>query len=260
MKRKNKKLFLNFAFLRLLVVGILAVFLLCAAGQTVWMHLRNSDLFKIKTVVVSDPGMQFIKASRLVNLKGKNIFALDLEALAQRLQAQYPEIAEIKLLKRFPDQIVVITKRRVAFAQARIRNKDITIDGQGVILSMGLSVSPSSEIPLIVGIDADKTWLAPGNQLRGQDIKIALALIKAFRSNKYLAVYKILKIDAANLSQVEFYLTDTLKVIVDQNNIPEKIQMLSWMLSQAKLKLEEINYIDLRFKEPIIGKKNENKE
>ena len=271
MKRKNKGPVFNFVLLRYFVVGILVLFLLAAAGQAVWTHLRNSHLFKIKTVVVSDSGMQFIKASRLVNLKGRNIFALDLKPLTDRLQAQYPEIAEIKLLKRFPDQIVVMTKKRTAFARARIRNKDITIDAQGVILSLDSSVS-SPDLPWIAGIDLEKTWSVPGRQLQGQDIKTALALIKAFRLNKYLSVYKVLKIDVANLSQIEFYtvfsknhgspfidgqisMTDTLKVIVDQNNIFEKIQMLSLMLSQAKLKLDEINYIDLRFKEPIIGKK-----
>ena len=254
MKRKDKKSVFSFALLRYFVVGLLVVFLLTAAGQAVWTHLRSSDLFKIKTVVVSDPSMQFIKASRLVNLKGKSIFALDLKPLTQRLQAQYPEIAEIKLLKRFPDQIVVITKKRTAFAEVRIKNKEIIVDGQGVILSMGLPASPP-DLPLIVGINPEKTWSTPGRQLQGQDSKTALALIKTFRSNKYLSVYKILRIDVTNLSQIEFYLTDTLKVIVDQNNIFDKIQMLSLMLSQAKLKLEEVNYIDLRFKEPIIGRK-----
>jgi len=277
MKRKNKRHF---------VVGILFVSMLVVVGQMVWIHLKNSSLFKIKTVVVSDPSMQFIKASRLVNLKGKSIFALDLKPLTEKLQAQYPEIAQIKLLKRFPDQIAVATKRRVAFAQVRMRNKDITVDGQGVILSMGLSVSPLQDLPLIVGVDSQKAWASPGRQLQGQDIKTALTLIKVFRSNKYLSVYKILKIDVKNLSQIEFYMTDidvrtnhatlskkkdveirttsigipftevsALKGIVDQNNLFDKIQMLSLMLSQAKLKLDEINYIDLRFKEPIIGKK-----
>lgn len=255
MKRKSKGPSFNFAFLSRFVVGVLVVFLLVVAGRMVWDHFKGSDLFKIKTIVVSDPSMQFIKASRLVNLKGKNIFALDLKPLTEKLQAQYPEIAEIKLLKRFPDQIAVATKRRVAFAQVRMRNKDITIDGQGVMLSVGLAAFPSQELPLIVGVDFQKTWPAPGRQLQGQELKTALTLIKAFRSNKYLSVYKILKIDVTNLSQIEFYMTDTLKVIVDQNNLFDKIQMLSLMLSQAKLKLDEINYIDLRFKEPIIGKK-----
>lgn len=252
MKRKNKTLFFNLAFLRLLVVGLVAAFLLLVAKEAVGRYLRNSALFKIKTVVVSDPSMQFIKASRLVNLKGKNIFALDLAPLTRRLQAQYPEIAEIKLLKRFPDQIAVITKKRTAFARVRMKNKDITIDGQGVILSVG---SSGVDLPLIVGMNPEKAGSLPGRQLQGQDIKTALILINAFRSNKYLSVYKILRIDVANLSQIEFYMTETLKGIVDQNNILEKIQTLSVMLSQAKLKLDEINYIDLRFKEPIIGRK-----
>ena len=80
--------------------------------------------------------------------------------------------------------------------------------------------------------------------------------IEQFEKNRFLALhYKVIKIDVGHLSQIEIYLSDTFKIIFDQTDIPKKIQMLHLFLSQAKVKEDEVNYIDLRFKEPIVGRK-----
>ena len=255
MGKKDKNSILRPAFFFWLIFWTVILGSFIFAGQSFWKRLEYSDLFRIKTIVVSDPSMQFIKTSRLVNLKGRNIFSVDLNRLAQKLQNQYSEIADIKLRKRFPGQIVVVTKKRIPFAQIRIRNKAVIIDGEGVVLSYSSAGAFNQELVFISGISSEKSAPLAGAQLKGADLKASLELAKIFRENKYLSVYKILRIDFNSLSQIEFYLTDTFKVIVDQNNIREKIQVLSLMLSQAKLKLEEINYIDLRFKDPLIDPK-----
>ena len=268
MKKRNKdsdkKSFFSFTFFKNLVVGILVIGLISFLWQALVVKVQDSQLFRIRSIKVSDPSMQYINSSRLINLKGRNIFTVNLNSFARQLQLQYPEIAEIKLLKRFPDQIVVATKKRFPFAQTRIRNKDVTLDSKGIVLSSSTLIP--EDLPLISGVLAQKAQIVPGTQLQSEELKIALEVIKIFRMNKYLSVYKILRIDVTNLSQIEFYLSDSLKVIIDQSNIPEKIQLLSLILSQAKLKLEEVNSIDVRFKEPLIrfkesmsGKKPVNK-
>ena len=248
-KESDKKTSFAFVLFRNLVVAIVVIGGIFFAWQTIIAKVKNSELFRIRSIVVSDPSMQFIKTSRLINLKGHNIFAVHLDSLSRQLQMQYPEIAEIKLLKRFPDQIVVATKKRFPFAQTKIKNKDVTLDAQGIILSS--AVNPEA-LPVISGIFAQKSEIIPGTQLKSDEARIALEVLRTFRMNKYLSVYKILRIDVTNLSQIEFYLTDSLKVITDQLNISERIQLLSLILSQAKLKLEDVSYIDIRFKEPII--------
>ncbi len=257
MKKRNKESakssFFSFYFFRNLFVGILVIGLIFVLGRALFVNVKTSELFRIRSIVVSDPSMQFIKSSRLINLKGHNIFSVNLNLLARQLQLQYPEIAEIKLLKKFPDQIVVATRKRFPFAHTSIRNKDLALDAQGIVLSSSSKIP--QDLPLILGVAPQKSPIVPGTQLKSEELKIALDVLKIFRMNKYLSVYKILRIDVTNLSQVEFYLTDSLKVIIDQSNISEKIQLLSLILSQAKLQIEEVNYIDLRFKEPIIGKK-----
>ena len=46
-----------------------------------------------------------------------------------------------------------------------------------------------------------------------------------------------------------------LKIIMDEDDLDHELKMLSLVLSQAKVDANNIKYIDMRFKEPILGKK-----
>ncbi|MCK5081648.1 MAG: cell division protein FtsQ, partial [Candidatus Omnitrophica bacterium] len=58
-----------------------------------------------------------------------------------------------------------------------------------------------------------------------------------------------------NLSKIQFTLSNGLVIILDRNNIDRRIKVLGVVLSQGKLDMKQVKYVDLRFKEPIIGKK-----
>ena len=52
-----------------------------------------------------------------------------------------------------------------------------------------------------------------------------------------------------------FYINDTLKVIVDDKDIERKLKILKVLLAKTKSEFGNLRYIDLRFKEPVVGKK-----
>ncbi len=257
-KKTNKEPKLIFYLIRNLVLVTL-VFVLFAIGIVkLLQQFKGHDNFKIKGIVFA-PTLQPIKSVQLNNLKGKSIFDVNLDQLQRQLQMQHPELAQLRVMKRFPDQIFVSARKRLPFAQIKIKGKDVTLDSEGVVLSM--SIPPGKDLPVILTDGFENVPVFMGGQLKGTVIQTALTVIRIFRLNKYLSSYKIAQINVRHLSQIEFYLTDTLKVIIDQNSINYKLQMLSLILSKAKLNLEEVSYIDLRFKEPITGKKvSQNKE
>ena len=224
MKKKNKEPTVPMILLRNLILGILAVALLVFVYQKMISSFKHSARFKIREIVY-DPSLQFLSSSRLSTLKGRNIFDVDLKNLQRQLQLQYPEIAQLKLIKRFPDQIAVSAKRRLMFAQSWIKNKEVVLDPQGVILSVK-GGREEKNLPVILGINAGNTMVSPGVFFNNAQAQTALRILTAFRLNKFLSSYKISKIDVSNLSKIEFYLTDTLKIIADQTNIPGKIQLL----------------------------------
>jgi hypothetical protein len=60
-----------------------------------------------------------------------------------------------------------------------------------------------------------------------------------------------------NLSKIFLELESGLMIIMDGQNLVDKVHMLNLLLSQKQINLQRVNYIDLRFKEPVMGMKEE---
>ena len=251
-KKRNKKSLFSFPFLRNLAFVALGAVVIFALYQKIILQMQNSHRFRIREIVY-DPSLELAPSSRLAALKGRSIFEVNLHSLQKQLQNQHPELNDLRLSRQFPDRIRVSARKRIPFASVQIKNKDYLLDREGVVLS-DTTASPRF-LPVITGIKPAGSILIPGQILNTPDLRIALRVLKAFGMNRYLAAYRILRIDVENLSQIEFYLSNSLKIMIDQTNIAQKMQVLGFLLSRAKLKLENVNYIDLRFKEPIIGEK-----
>ena len=255
MAKKNKNAGFTLSLVKYAMTTVVVVFLLFISARGAIVFLRSLEYFTVRNVVAVPP-LPFIKSNPWTNLVGENIFDVNLRAVQERMQRQYPQIARLKILKKFPDEIVILAQERLAFAQARVAGIHLVVDQEGIILS--IVKERAKELPLIVGINSPKRHLEPGFSLHGdKKMEIALLILKAFNANKNLSVYPISDINVENLSQITLSMTDGLKIIFDQEALDQKIPVLSLLLSQGQLSLSEIKYIDLRFKEPIIGKKTE---
>lgn len=184
--------------------------------------------------------------------KGKNLLALDVQKTQQQLQSRYPQIVNLRVVKRFPDQLCIIAKQRLPYALIEVNGQNAVLDDEGVILSSVNSVN--YQLPLIDGISYRGKVIA-GHPISGRQIKDAYRVIEAFQNEEKLSSYRILKIDVRNLSKISFYLTADLQVFVDREDVLPKFELLSYVLAQARQELPNIKYIDLRFKEPLVAKK-----
>lgn len=284
MKKRDKPTKNSVRYFKYAVLGsFTAFFLYVIYGQAALM-LKRSDYFKVRQILY-DQGSEFIKISRLAGLKNKNIFEVDLNAEQKYLQRQYPEISQLQIYRRFPDQLVVLARKRVAFAKANIKNRNVILDEEGVVLT---PIAETPDLPTIYGKGLGKADVSPGTAVRGADLRCALKVIRNFKENRRLDSYQISKINVDNLSQVYFYILKTektsvgvsvlaplkvpktaalsknavneeLKIIIDRDDIPHKMKILELILSQAKPEFGDVQYVDLRFKEPILGKKDQQK-
>jgi len=182
-----------------------------------------------------------------------NVILKDLKAVQRKLNYKYPQAAKLKVIKRFPNQISVLAKQRVPFAQLEVKKKIVIVDKEGVVLS--LEEKRDKKLPDITGIKFNNPELVLGMPLRGSDIWLTLKIIKLFKANRSLAAYSISGINIENLSKINFTLSNHLNVIIDRDKIAQKIRVLSIVLAQDRLNLKDVKYVDLRFKEPILGKK-----
>lgn len=234
----------------------IVVFILLIVGF--WMFrnasefFRTAPLFRIKDVT-SAADVQFLQAKVLREIKGKNIFAVDLKQLHKNLRALYPQIYDLKVERRFPDTIDISAKRREAFAQILVKQNYLTIDDQGIVIFA--DKKPVPQMTLIKNAKLDKLKIFLGSKLQTPEVTTAIEIIQSFKSNTSLNKYPISDVDVGALSKTNFYIGSELQVILDQDDIDQKLDMLVRLIAQKKLDFREVKYIDLRFKEPVVGKK-----
>lgn len=248
-RKKESKVpqYVKFAVLGLIVIaaGYFAV------TQTAAM-LTKVDYFKVRSVTI-DPSLQFVNKRDLKGLMGKNIFTIDLKSVQRKLNSKYPQASQLKVIKKFPNQISVLAKQRLPFAQMIVQNRNVVLDKDGIIL--GLPAEKDKKLPVIEGAKVISPNLVLGLPLRGSDLWLSLKILKLFESNDGLEAYKVTDLNVENMSKIIFSVSDKLDVIIDRDDIAQKIRVLSVVLAQDTLNLKEVKYVDLRFKEPIIGKK-----
>ncbi len=233
------------------VIGLLAVTVGLWGYQKFIRALMYSPYFAVHRIEI-DPSLSFIDKMDLAGLKDKSIFRVDLKNIQRRLASKYPEVTQLKIVKRLPDTILILAKKRLPFAQTYVKNRTLVLDDHGVILS--LTGIKDGNLPLILGLRTTQE-IDLGLPLNGREIQTALSIIKAFRTDPILSAHEIKKIDVANLLKINLYLSKDFRVIMDQERISQKMKILGLILSQNQSGLSQIKYVDLRFKEPILGKK-----
>jgi cell division septal protein FtsQ len=235
-----------------LVLFLVIAFVLYLAWTKTITAFRNLEHFKIKNVVVN-PTISFVQSAEIQALKGKNIFDVDLKRVQDRVRRQYPQVSQLKIVKKYPNEIYVDAKRRNIFAQIEIRNQIYVLDGDGIVLFD--TPTRSDKLPLIEGVNTRSLNVQLGYSLNGVDVRMALYIIRLFRRSPVLSSYPLTGINVDNLSKINLYLMDDYRILIDRDKIERKLQILELLLSQKKINFDEIKYVDLRFREPIIKKK-----
>jgi len=234
-----------------IIISIFFVFICFLIVQSVISFFNNTDLFKIKEVV-RDPSLQFIESQQIIRLMGKSIFSMNLGKVQEHLQGKYPEINHLRVTRQFPDKVLISAKKREPIAYLISNAQELILDKEGVVLSF--DVKNKDKLTEIKGVTLNKTAVL-GKSLKYREVSIALDIIDAIKTNKDLSSYDIASVNVLNLSKIFVYLSGGLRVIVDKNKIMQKTRVLGLLLSQGNIEMNKVNYIDLRFKEPILGKK-----
>jgi cell division septal protein FtsQ len=217
----------------------------------------TSDVFCVRSVTV-DPALSFIIKKDYGRFIGRNIFTIDLLREQRRMSYKYPQTDGLKIVRQFPDSIHLVAKQRMPFAQILMNKNVFTIDDVGVVLS---TTSKSNEkFPAILGLGVAPGNIALGKVVDSEGLKTALEIIKSFKNTKTLSLNRIKSINIDNTSKIDMMLDDDLNIILGGDEIDYKISVLNILISQHKLSSKDTKYIDLRFKEPVIGKKIEDEK
>lgn len=238
----------------LMLIGFLGVFMYNKARD----FLCHAAIFEVKEVVKS-PALSFIESKHLQSLIGRNMFRIDLEQVQQQLQSQYPHIDRLRIVREFPNRLYLVARTRNPVAWARIGQGSFLFDRSAIVLPAS---HPIARFPEIRGVEQDRQVVV-GKPFASKRVRIALEIITDVKADSYLNSYTTQSVDVTHLSQISLVLKspglplmqDQLSVIMDGDHIPKKVRTLGILLSQGNLDPQQIKYIDLRFKEPILGKR-----
>ncbi len=248
MARKKKKK-INPLIFKYAIIGFVSLAGISVVCLGIYKLASESTLFNIKEVRIDD-SVSFINEDIFRKIKGENIFRIDLQKLQRRLAFRYPQISDLKVLRLFPDRLLITARKRLPFLQTMISNLVVTLDDDGVVIST--KSKRDTVIPFVLGIDERNTRVALGRPLRSKLLKAVLEIVKRFQSNENLSGYDVEKIKVESLSRIHLYLSNDLRVLMDAQQVNEKLLQLGLFLSSKKIDISSTQYIDLRYKDIIV--------
>ena len=212
-------------------------------------YLTSSPLFEIKDVMI-DRSIQFIDLRALKDLKGTNIFKVDLKRIDRQVTQRYPYISQLRVVRQLPDRIMILAKKREPLMQIYFKKKYLLLDTEGVALYYILQ---PAVLPQVYGVPLERNWLFLGGSIRGQQMAKVVEILNAFKKSPYLKRWRIHTVQVGNLSKIDLLVGENMHVILDQDDTQDKIELLQMLISSNKINLNRVKYIDLRFKEPVIA-------
>ena len=233
---------------------ILFLVIACAIFLSFYGLYIKSSYFVVENVIIvgreSNSRVDYNKLERMT--VDKNIFKLNLKDIRNYMLKNYPELFDLRLTRAFPDSIVaVITLRKPVAQLYQIRY--YPIDKDGVILSQ-VKDYPNEKLPIISGAPFDLSGHV-GKATDSRYIKKALLLLKELQSSGLLEEHKLVEINISNIRNIIFFLEDNLEIKIGYEDYALRLENLKKILEDPKLNPADIRYIDLRFKEPVIGPK-----
>ena len=245
------------AAIRNAIALVSAIVILAAFVYVSNYFLCSSSYFRLRAIetksafidqsIVADANNDLLRL-----YKGKNVFVINLKAIARSLEAVYPDATDIRVRIGLPDRLIVNLKYRKPVAL--IFNKQYyPIDEDGYVLPSVDARSLSGLIAItgvdIKNIDRRSHWSVSRN------LKTAIELLKAIKRSKFLSDYNIKSIDAKDAGNLLFYLSSGVEVRIGSENFDERIMYLENTLKNPRLVLDAVKYIDVRFKDIVIGPK-----
>lgn len=242
------------------VVSALAVILffaiLLVLAKT---FLHRSDSFLLRVVEMRDMSTKRNLASpaagELLKLyKYKNIFEIDIRAIAKSLEVSYPDAKDIIVRRAFPDKLVIDLNPRKPVALVG-DTKHCAVDEDGFLI-MNADIRLSKGLPVITGVDIR---VLPTQGKRGpldsKNLKAALSLLKEMKRSGFSREYNVNMIDAGDISNMTFYLMNGLEVRIGSENFKERLAVFRKMIRDPRFIVDKIKYIDLRFKDVVVAPK-----
>ncbi|MFA5100822.1 MAG: cell division protein FtsQ/DivIB [Candidatus Omnitrophota bacterium] len=212
---------------------------------------KKLSFFKVKDVIIRDGAA--IRDDRNADFKyliGKNIFSLDLKKHTRFIKSMYPAYRTARLVRFLPNQLCVDLMKRRAVASINVQ-PPLYIDDHMVFFE-SIDAAAEKGVPAIYGIDAVSRRFRSGTRCSHPALLFAVRVVQEAKKNKTLQGYSIERVDIHDPEYVSLFLAGPLEVRIGQDKLEDTLQILGSLLVQVGNGMSNIEYVDLRFKDPVI--------
>lgn len=225
------------------------IVLALAAGilWTLWSYAQRADAFRITQVHL--PGQSSLKLPE--SLIGKNLWEVDIRALADSLHRQEPWLKTVRVVRQLPNTVRIQTISRIPLAQVKLAAW-YPVDRDGFVLPEG-TVEPSPNLLRITGVDQGRPGLKVGALNTDERLATGLRVAQSLRKTGALA-RRLTAIDVANLQQLRLTLDEETEVRCGaEAELSAQLERLRATLKVIARQQMAVRYIDVRFNEPVIS-------
>jgi cell division septal protein FtsQ len=229
-----------------------AVFIISVCFYAVFA-LGKSGFFTIREIK--------IKGNRQIEipgLLGRNIFCVDLRRPAVSAIRRYPQYCRIRVYRVLPDRIYVDFSERKPLACVK-SERPMLVDEFGFLFRVPEGAQPVGDLPVIEGLGSKLKLSSSGKRQSLAQLQLALSVIKGFQAYPALAALRLKRVEidgAGAVAGIEFKKDipgeREIQVKFGSERISEKVGLLATIFGHYSGDPGEINYIDLRFSEPVI--------
>lgn len=221
--------------------------------------LYQSDYFQLKKVrteslFLDERAVYSVNNQMLRAYGGRNIFSVPLKGIRESLKRIYPDAKDISVRIGLPDRLAITIKFRRPVALVRDL-KLYPIDDDGFVLP-SVGAVYIKDLPVIEGASIRHSE-KKGQKSSSERVKLALELLKAIRTSRYLMEYGVISIDVSNISNIAYRTKNGIEIFAGSDDFGTRMEMLEGTLRDPRLDKAKIRYIDVSTRDTVIGPKSD---
>lgn len=212
--------------------------------------LLDTPQLRVQTITIKGAGkLSHGEIEALVDgMRGDHILTADLDAYRARL-LQSPWVGSASLRRVLPSTIEILVSERRPMGLARVGGRLFLVDATGVVIEEHGAQHAQYDLPIVDGLQSDSG--ATGFLIDPARAMLAARVIEATASDARVGA-RLSEIDVSDAHDAVVLLDgDTALLHIGEAKFLERLRSYLTLAPTLRERLDEIDYVDLRFDERI---------
>ncbi len=222
--------------------------LIAGAGWALWGYAQHAEAFRIAAVMLPADSSLDVPSS----LIGRNLWDVDLQALAEDLKRQEPWLKTVRVVRQLPDTVRVEVVARVPVAEVRIDHQWYPIDEEAFIFPRGRA-DIAEGLARVTAAARPGRGLVVGRVNRDEHLALALRVLQALRRAPALMARHITEVNVENPEHLRFVMDGTVEVRCgSEAELPTQLRRLRETLRALSRQQMSVAFIDVTAPTPFV--------